>query len=565
MKAKFKIYKIKDNIKSINDLLKTIKSNLDKKNIIPEKIDKDKFQGYIFSNENKPDWYDCISELRGENSKEFVNLHVSYILFYKTNKKNIYAISGGQGYHILSNFIEVNFGLNLIPKLIQNNDSVVNGVVETRLSGNQISDNRINRQNTTLAFESDFLNIYKELTIYVDNKVLSEILSIDDDEEISSSTKIINKNFLGLEKSISIDEIPEILNNLDKLQEKENNFPLNPFKSLKKTSYSSKDVYNLMIKLIKDKNNDLFSFEIVGENISEYYDKNYYKLDFINLDKDSPILWNDIFETLSKNGKITKKLLKELFKSKLCAYDDKGDGNLDAELFNCLNGYIIDEKNDERFYLINGNWYVLEKSYEKIILEKFNSINNISYKFSDALNSSFPIFKEKYDICKLENDNKEVSENDYNEKFDEVDDVILSHKVLINNIEISDLIIYDKDKEYLFFICLKKKYDGAGARDLFGQIEASANCVQSNFIHSSGKFLDKYYEKLNENNNKNMHISMENFKECVRKGKICYVAGFLNNFRIDTTSYYIKILSYILCKKLGNKGFKFYLMNFNYD
>lgn len=562
MKTKFKIYKIKSEYKSVEKLLKKIKNSLNKKDIKSELINKEKFKGFIFENESKPNWYDCISDLRGEkNNKIFVNLFASYILVYKTNKGNIYAISGGQGYTFLRDYIELNFGLNLVPKLIKNNDLVVKRVVEERLSGNTISDTRINRHNTSLNFESDFLNIYKELIIDVSPEILSELLNLNEEQlDNLDSTKIINKNYLSIEKTFSIQEIPDIFNKLDEIQEKDVYFPLNPFKSLQKTNYSQTEVNKLMYDLIKKNKTDDYSFKIVGENLEEYYANDYFKIDCIDLESQSPITWEIFFNRLKNKNRITIKLLKEAFKYSLCAYDSNNLKSLDLPLFYCLSGQIIDEKNGEIFYLMNGKWYVLEESYENIISEKFSKIYEHSEEYVNLLNKSYPIFKEIYK--NLEKYEEKITEDRYNDKFKNVPNVIYAHKTLIKNIEIADLIIYDKHNDCLCLFCLKYEFSGSGVRDLYGQIESSSNIIQNLFINSRESFLDDYYDKLVNNNETKLPFSKKDFKNFILNGKICFIAGFLNDFKKETLSYYIKILSYTTCKKLYEKNFNFYLMDF---
>jgi len=80
---------------------------------------------------------------------------MSYVLLKESSNHMIYAISGGQGYHHLKGYYEKNYGLNLIPKLINNTDEVVRNIIENRLYDNQIYNHRVNRRATSLNVESD--------------------------------------------------------------------------------------------------------------------------------------------------------------------------------------------------------------------------------------------------------------------------------------------------------------------------------------------------------------------------------------------------------------------------
>ena len=106
-----------------------------------------------------PPWFNCISELNNtEKNINFDNVSSSYILLKQTNN-SIYAITGGYGHNYIKEDIEKGFGLNLIPKLVESQDSIVKRVVEDRLTGNRISDSRINRYSTTLDNESNFASM----------------------------------------------------------------------------------------------------------------------------------------------------------------------------------------------------------------------------------------------------------------------------------------------------------------------------------------------------------------------------------------------------------------------
>ena len=52
-----------------------------------------------------------------DNIGKIKNESTSYILFYIV-ENNIYAMTGGRGSNYISKFIEKNFGLYLIPKLV---------------------------------------------------------------------------------------------------------------------------------------------------------------------------------------------------------------------------------------------------------------------------------------------------------------------------------------------------------------------------------------------------------------------------------------------------------------
>src|SRR5690554_7713429 len=69
--------------------------------------------------------------------------------------------------------------------------------------------------------------------------------------------------------------------------------------------------------------------------------------------------------------------------------------------------------------------------------------------------------------------NYTMSENQYNKYLGNFKNIIVTHTVSIDNIEISDAIFYDDKTLYLMHN--KKRFDGEGVRDLTNQILTAAD------------------------------------------------------------------------------------------
>ena len=97
-------------------------------NVYNDDFSKNESDENINKNESKSN-----EEIDDNETFELYNSNISYILIKTllvedTDKKakgitllkmNMYAITGGRGYLIISEFIEKNFGLNLVPRLIK--------------------------------------------------------------------------------------------------------------------------------------------------------------------------------------------------------------------------------------------------------------------------------------------------------------------------------------------------------------------------------------------------------------------------------------------------------------
>ena len=540
---------------------------------------KDGFEGFLFASTSTPSWFDCINELNNtEKNINFDNVSSSYILLKET-KNSIYGITGGYGHNYIKEHIEKGFGLNLIPKLVKSNESIVKKVVEDRLTGNTISDSRINRNSTTLDNESNFATMYKELEIEIDNFTLSELgVELEEEEkEKDKSVRINNKDSICIKKSLSIKELGNALNSLDEIYEKDMNFSLNAFKSVKTENYKDSKILDSIIDKIVKKECESFNFEIIGEDIVKYYnntkfcfslkERNFY------FNQDSVLTWANLLSKLkNENFKINKTSLNELFKKgKLIAYNENGENTLYSPLINCLNGFYIWDEEDKTFYLLNGRWYVIEDKYEEIINENFKKIYDASKIQAEKIISNYPSLKNKMVKLKEEKDEK-VNEDNYNKKFICEKNIIYAHKSYPNNakrIEIADLIFYDNKEEILYLLCAKTEFDGAGCRDLYGQIETSADYIERIFINRSESLIEKYYDNLNkirkeECDDKELKISKEEFKKYFY-GDICYIAGFVNGINENTKSLFSKIMTNNINNSMKEKRFGLILMDLNFE
>lgn len=451
-------------------------------------------------------------------------------------------------------------------------------VVEDRLSGNRISDSRINRNSTTLDNESNFATMYKELEIEVDNDIISELGIELEEKEIKKDkwTRITNKDSICIKKPLSIKELNNTLDSLDKIYKKDMNFQLNAFKPVKKEGWKNSKILESIIDKMIEENYDSLNFEIVGEDIVKYYNniKFCYSLKERNfyIPKESVITWDDLISELNnQNYKMNKTSVKDLFKKgRLITFDENGEKTLDSSLINCLNGFYICNEQDKTFYLLNGRWYVIEDKYNEIFNENFIKICDNSKIRAEKIISKYPSLKENWFKSEKKGQGK-VTENNYNKEFKCEKNIICAHTSYPDNskkIEIADLIFYDEKEKMLYLLCAKTDFSGAGCRDLYGQIEISADYIEKFFINRVESSIGNYYENLNQKRkekcNEELPITKEDFKNYFN-GDICYIAGFVNGIRENTKSLFSKIMTDNINNLIKEKRFEFILMDLNFE
>lgn len=560
---KFKIYKIKEEY-IIEGIIDDIKTKLEENEINYDTINKDGYKGIIYSNESDPSWIKCIHELMTESLKKKYqkNNNMSYVLLKESSNKTVYAISGGQGYHHLKGYYEKNYGLNLIPKLINNTDSVVRNIIENRLYDNQIYNHRVNRRATSLNVESDFTNLYKELGLVLDVEILTELGLIDNEHfnDDLEHIRFTNKDFVFVEKSLTFKNLEYVFDWLDSVNENRPNFELNSFIEVSGAeNHKPSELLELLISSILDENTNNYDLEIVGEDIVKYLSNDKYSIKCneigINIPSDTELTWNKVVEHLKEKSLFNKDSLELTLKQSTLSASKNGIITLNSELIKCLDCKLYDENDNTDYFLLDGKWYYIDDTFEEIITEKFTDIYEESLEFSNELVDKYDSLKDNWTGLDKKN------ETNYNASFEDDSDITLIHPLRSENIEIADMIIYDKINNKSYFICIKDDFGYPGCRDVYGQIKGSYNYIKNDFSKNNEK-INAYYTRIAKKNTK-MPLTEDEFKKAMN-GEICYIAGFFDNFRENPTLP-IKILTNDIYQKLNRLNIEFHIMRFKFD
>lgn len=138
-------------------------------------------------------------------------MNVSYILLYQ-NGETLYGMTGGYGSFYISKFIDRNFGLYLIPKIIKQDNPVLKQIIQNNLTGNQLSMHRANRKTTNFLVEQDMSSIYRQLYIEVDRKIAQELgIEFDEDEAEKGKINIVNKDSLVIRRWFTLSQLIIVL------------------------------------------------------------------------------------------------------------------------------------------------------------------------------------------------------------------------------------------------------------------------------------------------------------------------------------------------------------------
>lgn len=516
------------------------------------------FRGVIYRTYHHPIWEDMaknllIECLKDENQVDslMLNVNVSYVLFY-VNNNSIYVMTGGYGSHLIKNYIEKNWGLHLMPKLVKSDAGVIRQLKENNLFGNASSVSKANRKTTNITLEQDMSTIFRELSVEVNQNIGNKIgITYSEEDSVNRKTSIILKDSLVLRKHLTLSELKKVLEAIESVEKEEDNFSLGYFIQAKKRGIKPKELLDELINYFIDDKYD--SFQLVGDDYLAYYTSaSEYTLitetGEIYYSASNPIEFSNIFETFKEDEKkLTKSFLINFLKKwKIYSQDSSGEFVLyPITIMNAIQGFI--EYGTEKIpcYIFQGQWYCMDEKYKEILQREFECIYDSEYENAKEI-------KSKFGLCK-----RGLTEDGYNNDFYENDNIIVGHKALISNFEIADLFFWDSENIYL--MCNKYHFDGSGSRDLTNQIRASADFLQhqlaslrkSIFI----KLLYEKIEKLYDSKKKTIPINEAEFENLFNSKRICYIAGYIEGFHKETDSLYAKYLTVDLNKKMNEKGF----------
>lgn len=524
-----------------------------------DKVKKNKIEDYVvllIKSKREPIWKNLIislMELDEETEKDFAvfNASTSYLIF-KIIEDEIYVMTGGRGSNYVSKFIEKNFGLYLLPKIIDKNNPVLKKIVENNTSGNNLTTRRVIKNATSILAEDKMGSIYKELSIQVSNELASKF-GIDL-EESKKMIGISSGDSFIIKKSIDLKTLEFVLITLSDLSKKEDNFILNYFVSAEKKRKKKSDLDNLLYEKIKSGESNLF--EIIADDIDEFYfSSNRYILKNkgeIIFQKETPITMSDIVDYINYKTKNNPSLtfIKNFFTQTTISTIDS-DGIIviyDTKLYELIRGNMEFEK--ESYYILNGSWYVFEDSY-------FEMLNNQYIEICTTLEKRRRLenIEEEFQILK-----NESSEDKYNNSFIDNNKIIVAHKSQIKNVEIADLIFWNDNSLYL--MCNKNVFNGAGVRDLENQMYTSSAIV-SHSIDTDFKIFENYYDKLRIT--EQAKISKQDFVNLFKTKKIVYIAGFCEPLKIDTRSVYCQYLIREIYQNMSSYNFDFLVVNYSSD
>jgi len=497
-KIQMSIYKLND-----SSLLEDIVGELDKKGYKRQETNENiqKFKIKLFYNVYPPDvkWKSFFKQITKNDQdilKSKKSWTESFVLLLLNEDKNIsYSIVGGLGYFAIQEFIDNDFGMDILSRLIKKNDKVIRATREQSVVGGILGEAKFFRNNYTLYENESFGKIYQELDTYLDKRALVEKFGFST-EEIKKGVVCIAKSSFKINKSLTLDGLLQIIRECENIIETEKPIDINNVVKLMK----NKDG-DLIVKLKKELYRQLwnryqgaeeaFIFDICHKEFEKYLTaskyivrKNYSKRNYFG-SYEFRNLYNidDIFKQMKEHTNPPtneENFIKTLTSLQIFSFNEEEDVNprTHGKIIDHILGDALLE--GKRYFFIDKAWYQIKDNFIRGLNDCCKSFIKSNYgRNPNGLTSKWPVGD---------------SENQYNQKYIGKKNTIVLDKITPENIELCDILKWDDENVYLYHV---KKGFGNTMRDLCSQIIIAARRLKENILSTEPKaYIEGVYDEL---------------------------------------------------------------------
>jgi len=470
----------------------------------------------------------------------------SFVMILLNNSSNnLYAIASGlSGYYAIEDFIDDDFGVDILSRLITKEDKILKFVREKSVVGGILGTTKSFRKDYNLFENDSFGKIYQELKAKLDKDVLQDQFGFSLDD-IKKGLTCIAKNSFKINKSITFEQLFQIITGCEYVLENPDNNPnlqpisINNVEKIvkKKNQQLIENLENALFSQLWGKYNEeenALGFDICHKEFEQYLtaskyivkrnlsDSNFFDdFEFDRLD-DIYNLFQKIKEMKDapKNKVDFTNLIKSL---KIYSY-----GEWD-ENYPLTKGWVLHHifgdvsLENQKYFLIDNNWYKIADDFIKELNESCQSF--VKNNYCEKLDKQWQYSSEDED----QYIQKYISVNPKDAKL------IVLHKIIPDNIEPCDILAWDNDNAYLFHI---KAGFTNNMRDLCSQVFIAANRIKKD-VDSSKEYIGKiydglvnkktsgntYFKKIGEQTN---NINKDDFLDILTNKKLFFVLSVLD-------------------------------------
>lgn len=484
--------------------------------------------------------------------------HKSFFIFIY-NKKSIYCFSGGLGYNYIKNFIEDDFGISILQKMNAGEDVHFLMLKSRSIVGNIAVDQRVFRDVHKTTDENTLGKVYRDVVAKIQyDPSLKPLKKIIFDDKLSGAKNISAGQSFKFSKSITLDDVKDIIDFFEKRKSNKSKFILTSFKVIKKDKTYLKKLnenldnallsvfYDAIKKVLNGESiASLLMYEVSLSDFMRFYESEKVVVGRLGRQDchvyESPygISAKDIIEKLvlsdreyinkkikkiesSKNTDV-EKLKKDFINSyTIRCFSEDGDALCSGKVIQSVTCEIL--YNNKKYFYLDSKWHKSEED------------------FLSKLNNEFRhIYKSNKCDYKVLGWKKEENENTYLARVAELKkiNILVFHRVIAEpKMELCDVMSWNAKE--VSFLYIKPSFDG-NVRVLIHQIVQSSKLIEEDIrkgFKKNGhfhKFFNKaknysgsseYLLKLKQNLSK---MTYEQFVKCIQNKRINYVACVLCN------------------------------------
>lgn len=417
----------------------------------------------------KPVWRDFLTGVALPSSKiiNASNEDASFIAFIGYNN-NLFAISGGQGNFIIQPYIDQNFGLDIICRILPQNHNAIKSIQDVGVFGSILGTEKFFRGDYRLDDEEQFGKVYKSVISGIDKQIIIDEFGFPS-SELKRNPRILAKSSFQISRSIDFDNLLEIIKRTDSILARNPNFILNKITHINRRGIVNKQlIETLNIELIQY----LFEFftgngddaiNICHRNISKYlnaicYEVKAHRKHICSLETIDNIihLANNSDFVININLNSVDEFRESIEKISILSFDEEGNQLTKAYLLEHCHGELT--YNNTVYFFLDGEWYRIEDEFIDGLNEEMSNL------IAENLDNS--ILTDVFDLS--------VDEKDFNQQYLNDNSVFVLDKVIADGIEICDLLKTTSNQ--LYIIHVKKGFNNS-IRELTSQVALSANTL----------------------------------------------------------------------------------------
>lgn len=497
-----------------------------KPNITHEIDNKYEFWSYCYNQpKEKYYWKLFLPDSLTENHN-FEVIEFSFVLFINY-KSSIYCVISGSGMSVIKKYIHPSFGIDIYQRIAKPQEDVIIEL-ETRGIANNISQKKqIFNFNQTIAETLEYSEVPNKIKLKLRKDLKEKEFKKFDSEDL---TLLEIGSYFCLRKKIDFEEFKELICDLHEIRLNHEPIQLTLFFKINDTQLASELDESLKEIIVNDiilhgipykwTANQSDIIEVVHPSKLEKF----YECDnFIIRSKFSrgkhDIEVKDrskLYEECTKHIYNSLEKVTDRFdaKGKLYTLNISGQINSTEVTYANFFSHITAEIDylHKKYFKIDGRWYLLEDHFLKL-MNKDAKEYYTKYKLDDNILLAWPIDKD---------------EDFYNKSHNTFDSHFVLDKVIHDNIELCDLLVFKDDKVY--FIHVKDGFN-TKMRDLYIQVVLSAKRLSNDLKNNSGSnYLKKTLQKYNSEN-PYKKIKINDLIERLRKDptQITFVMSFNNH------------------------------------